>query len=126
MKDWTKGWTRYTESWTEFTMDEINAMASEVKSLENSSEMKCSSCGKISIRHYYREISTSAGVSWYWCYNCRKCTHFRGAPRSKEYVFNDPISSVPEKGGIKWYEYLNSLWDEGILPQIFKKKGKSK
>jgi predicted RNA-binding Zn-ribbon protein involved in translation (DUF1610 family) len=108
-------------NWKPFLPEEISIMAANTKPLEDTSERKCSSCGETSIRRYYRERGTR-GTTWYWCHNCGKFAHFSVAPRSKEYEFGDPISDVPEKGSYKWYEYLDSLWDKGILPQKFTRK----
>ena len=120
----------YMDDWKSFSQQEISEMGANAKSnpksnpkpFEDTSERHCSSCGKNSIRNYYREGRYGRGTTWFWCSNCHKYIHFTVAPRSKEYEFNDPIADVPEKVSYKWYEYLDSLWNNGILPQVFKKK----
>jgi len=110
--------------WRAFLPEEISAMSTNKKTLDVNTERNCPCCHRNSIRHYYREINICRliGTSWYWCYNCYKYIHFTVAPCSKKYIFNDPISDVPEKTGDRWYDYLNTLWEEGVLPQVFKKR----
>lgn len=114
------------KKWTAFLPEEIRIMASQSKTLLENSERQCPCCGKVSIRSYYHELNISmlVGASWAWCYNCKRYTHSRIAPLSKIYIFDDPIKDNMqlEFPGNEWYEYLNSLWDKGVLPQTFKLK----
>ncbi|HOJ77742.1 MAG TPA: hypothetical protein PLZ08_09545 [Bacillota bacterium] len=73
-------------------------------------------------------VNAATGSSWYWCKNCFKYAHFTGATLSTKYIFNDPLSKMDKseieqlhKNG-KLYEYLDSLWEKGLLPLTFKRK----
>ena len=114
----------FVSRWKPFSQEEISIMGANAKanpkSREDTSEKKCPSCSQNSVRNYYREYSR--GVSWCWCRTCHKYIHFSIAPLSKAYIFNDPIADVPEMAGFKWYEFLDLKWEEGVLPQVFKKK----
>lgn len=117
-----EGHNNMMNKWIPFSLTETNTMGASAKPLEDNSERKCSSCGELSVRWYYREISIYAGVSWFWCARCHKYQHSRITPLSRIYEFNDPIFGFPEKQGNKWFEYLDYLWDEGVLPQVFRRK----
>jgi len=117
--------------WISFSPEEVRKLTSNPKTMEDNTEMQCPICGRNSIRRYFHElkIGRTIGTTWYWCYNCKKYIHFTGGPLSEKYVFDDPLKKLEqwefaELQGKNWYEYLNSLWVDKILPQTFKQKNK--
>ena len=75
-----------------------------------------------SFRFYYSELHNgrTIGTTYVWCHNCHKYVHFIGQPKSLEYVFNDPLEKFDKTSF--GYTELDSYWEEGLLPQKFKKK----
>lgn len=91
-------------------------------------ERDCPICETKTLRYYYRESRMDAasrivGTSWFWCPRCRRYSHFSGETLSKDFTFDNPQDTtvkherVPEDPA--WYEYLNDLWERGVLPQTF-------
>ncbi len=87
-------------------------------------ETLCPHCGRVAVRSYYSNsrIDPARGTTWTWCHICHRYTHFSIAKPSIASTIQDPLTQMPDEEFFRlqrnnWYGYLDSLWDQGRLPQ---------
>jgi hypothetical protein len=120
--------------WKPYSPEEVHDMAQQNRRRLRTDfgERFCSSCGRLSLRFYYHELSKTGriGSSYFWCPNCKKAAHSTGPRLSGQFDYNDPFDELgrEEFGKMEahnWYDHLDTLWDSKTLPQIFKEKPKN-
>ena len=115
-------------SWGSFTADQVAALAQGVSFLAEPGERECPACGRRSLRAYVQAPEHARRptlVSYVWCSGCRKFVGTR-ARHPDGVVFSDPLAALPiaerravERSLVGFLAYLDSLWDDGVLPQSF-------
>lgn len=123
------------QKWTHYITEELDSLAQNRVPLTSREERLCPACGHKSVRSYFHEMSGGArghpvGMSYIWCANCHKYNSSTGVPRSDRYNFDDPSETDRELARLRRHDllalldYLNELWDRGVLPQAFVPKRK--
>ena len=113
--------------WTVFTPEDLQSLAQQKLTLDQTSEMRCPCCNHTSMRVYIHDLSKTKTAEWLWCADCQKTVHHCIACPSDRYSYNDPLNDSRFEyafslSGSEWYEFLQKLHDNGTLPQIIRKK----
>jgi hypothetical protein len=92
-------------------------------------ERRCPACGETRVRSYFHPSSRWLGPdrppaptlqSYGWCASCHRYDGSTG-PLPAGFTVNDPLSEADQNrfaGDLFGFlDHLNTLWDEGKLPQ---------
>jgi hypothetical protein len=86
----------------------------------------CPACERARLRFYYHRWEVLPSVPWpraaiwVWCAECWIAASVSNlTPRPCRY--DDPFAELsdtdfPEKGGWAWFDRLNQMWEQGLLP----------
>ena len=114
--------------WGSFSGDEVAALTAGESFFAAPGERACPACGVRRLRAYVTKPEHARRptlVSYVWCSACRKFVGTR-ARHPEGLIFSDPLAAVPaeerrrmESSLIGFLAHLDSLWDDGLLPQSF-------
>ncbi|WP_306203823.1 hypothetical protein [Actinoplanes sp. RD1] len=117
-----------TAEWGSFTGDQVAALAQGESFFLAPAERECPACGKRSVRAYVTAPDNARRptlVSYVWCAACHRFVGTR-AKHPEGLIFSDPLASLSvaerrelERSLVGFLEHLNTLWDDGVLPQTF-------
>ena len=113
--------------WVPFTPEELKLLAAQGLHITQTDKMNCPHCGSQAMCVYLHDLSERKTAEWLWCADCKRFTHHCVAALSCSYSYNDPLAdgeyaSALNFSGEKWYDFLQTLYDSGILPQRIAKK----
>src|SRR6266516_817910 len=116
--------------WIAFDWPHLQELSRGVKFFDSPEERVCPACHVRSVRAYVYE-SERAGQSTYigytWCASCDRCAGST-SPKPPDLTFTDPLLDLPadkrrrllnEPTETEMLDYLDRLWEEGVLPQRF-------
>jgi len=108
---------------------ELEQISAQNLSLAEITQTNCPVCHNQTIRIYIHDLdhSRTKSAEWIWCHVCRKYAHHRVGLLPMKYQYSDPLTDERFNDnlcltGDKWYEFLNSLYDRGVLPQTISKR----
>ncbi|WP_250027327.1 hypothetical protein [Paractinoplanes maris] len=115
-------------SWDSFSGDQVAAMTQGESFFASPGERECPACGEKTLRAYVNAPENARRptlVSYVWCSSCRKFVGTR-AKHPEGLVFSDPLAALPagerrelERSLVGFLDHLDTLWDDGVLPQTF-------
>ncbi|HET9518977.1 MAG TPA: hypothetical protein VFO77_14745 [Actinoplanes sp.] len=125
------GWDRVgvaAMQWSSFNGSQVEALAQGPSFLAEPRQRDCPACGERAVRAYVTTPPAARRptlVSYAWCAVCRRFVGTRTA-RPAGLTFGDPLAglSVAERRKVEgslvgFLTHLNTLWDDGTLPQVF-------
>jgi hypothetical protein len=114
--------------WSTFNAGEVEKLAQGESFFLAPRERECPACGSVSVRAYVNAPANARRptlVSYVWCSSCHRFVGTR-AKHPEGLVFSDPLAVLDpaerrelERSLIGFLAHLDSLWDEGVLPQSF-------
>lgn len=108
-------------TWNTFRPAEVERLATGPSFLVEPGERDCPGCGVRRLRTYVQSPSDAKRptlVSYVWCSGCRKFAGSR-ARRPDGLAFADPMAGQDHVPLIEFFDRLDRLWDDGVLPQTF-------
>jgi hypothetical protein len=117
-----------SDGWASFSAGQVEALAQGASFMAEPGERDCPACGEHAVRAYLSAPENARRptlVSYVWCYACHRFVGTRAA-HPAGLVVSDPLTTLStaerrelERTLIGFLAHLNTLWDDGTLPQTF-------
>jgi hypothetical protein len=114
----------------EYAHEQVSALLSGPKFFDDPVERVCPACDRLAVRTYvYHDTNRARAlrITYSWCASCRRFKGWTG-PNLGELEFSDPLAELTsdERRALEgdmdtFFGRLDALWEEGELPQHFKR-----
>lgn len=112
----------------EFDYEQVSALLSGPRFVDEPTERVCPACGALAVRTYVRRGASgerATRITYSWCASCRRFKGWTG-PDPGDLEFFDPLGALSEqkvrdlqRNFDGFLRVLDEKWDAGELPQNF-------